>query len=78
MASPYFDKVRSFSQVKNAKEQVQMRIEDKSYTTHELRQEFCKIVNDYEVSSSRNSEMSRQSLDPQPQFDFAVIEERKT
>ncbi len=56
LASPYFDKVRTFSKVINASQQVDMAIEDLTYLSlKEIRSEFNKIVNYYEDSKSLNS-----------------------
>jgi len=56
LASPYFDRVRSFSKVVNASQQVEMAIEELTYLSlKEIRAEFNKIVNYYEDSKSLNS-----------------------
>jgi mitogen-activated protein kinase 1/3 len=56
LASPYFDKVRGFSKVINASQQVEMAIEDLTYLSlKDIRVEFNKIINYYEDSKSLNS-----------------------
>ena len=56
LASPYFDKVRGFSKVINASQQVEMAIEDLAYLSlKDIRVEFNKIINYYEDSKSLNS-----------------------
>ena len=48
LASPYFDKVRNMYQVVDAQKQVQLEIENRDLSMAELREEFLKIVNDYQ------------------------------
>lgn len=56
LQSPYFEKVRRFSKVINASQQVEMAIEDLNYLSLlEIRAEFNKIINYYEDSKSLNS-----------------------
>lgn len=55
LSSPYFNKVRSFAEVKTAKRQVQLPIEDRNLTIAEMRSEFQIIVNDYRISSNKSS-----------------------
>ena len=53
LASPYFEKVKAFSNDKKAKEQVVLDIENhQDLSMLQLRKEFNKIVNDYQQSVS--------------------------
>lgn len=55
LTSPYFEKVRSFSDDRCAKHQVNLDIETRDMTVQEMRHEFTKIVNDYMQSTSNQS-----------------------